>query len=357
MPFEVVASDLLETLYPDVSPEDQAVALAGRKARAVASRFGDELVLGADTLVVLDCDILGKPRDDRHAARMVRRFNGPGFLQSVRLVVDEQIVREIDMVTVHFDIEELRCRVARMPFDAMQPHRAMLGTAAIDRADPGRGEDKRWRQRQNPIPNRQPPHRKTRNLDRRRLRIDRLPSLLGQERVPGRDKRGPAVEAEEQPFAQDRTRHLQHQIGLPAKAKHELTGFDLADRRRRAIGHRHPRARHEAAENHAVAIPARLAVGAGCSIRLVRGHASAVHARIHRAWPAVLAIRISGTAAGVRFVEAAIGEIVAGRVHAGWAVATPVRETAVGAAFTVALPHVAGASADLSLAQIGRAHV
>ena len=54
------------------------VTLALRKARAVAAGVGEGVVLGADTLVVLDGEALGKPRDAADAAAMLRRLRGRG---------------------------------------------------------------------------------------------------------------------------------------------------------------------------------------------------------------------------------------------------------------------------------------
>jgi septum formation protein len=76
LPFAVVVSDAPETLDPGTAPETQAVVLAQRKARAVAASLQDGLVLGADTIVVLDADILGKPENDADAARMLRLLSG-----------------------------------------------------------------------------------------------------------------------------------------------------------------------------------------------------------------------------------------------------------------------------------------
>jgi len=52
----------------------QQAALA--KARGAASQVGEGLVIGADTLVVLEGEALGKPRDPEDAARMLRRLAG-----------------------------------------------------------------------------------------------------------------------------------------------------------------------------------------------------------------------------------------------------------------------------------------
>jgi septum formation protein len=73
--FRVVPSAIEETL--DSGPYERAVtALAARKARAVAARLHAGLVLGADTLVVVDGDALGKPEDAAAARAMLRRLRG-----------------------------------------------------------------------------------------------------------------------------------------------------------------------------------------------------------------------------------------------------------------------------------------
>ncbi len=76
LPFEVVVSDAPESIDPSLSPELQAVALARRKARAVAGERTAGLILAADTIVVLNAEVLGKPVDDEDARRMLRRLSG-----------------------------------------------------------------------------------------------------------------------------------------------------------------------------------------------------------------------------------------------------------------------------------------
>ena len=58
------------------SEREAATRLALRKARAVAAGLAEGLVLGADTLVVIDGDALGKPADPDEARRMLRRLRG-----------------------------------------------------------------------------------------------------------------------------------------------------------------------------------------------------------------------------------------------------------------------------------------
>lgn len=74
--FEVDPPAVDENFPDGLSPEQGAVALACAKADQVARRRPDDVVVGADTLVVLDGDVLGKPRDADEARRMLQRLSG-----------------------------------------------------------------------------------------------------------------------------------------------------------------------------------------------------------------------------------------------------------------------------------------
>ena len=76
IPFVVEPADIDETPLPGESPKDYAERLAREKARAVSRKRPLDLVLGADTIVVVDNAILGKPRDAGDAARMLRLLSG-----------------------------------------------------------------------------------------------------------------------------------------------------------------------------------------------------------------------------------------------------------------------------------------
>ena len=74
--FEVVPADVDETPKPSESPKAYALRVARDKAVAVSARRQEpgSVVLAADTVVVADGEILGKPRDSVDAARMLRRL-------------------------------------------------------------------------------------------------------------------------------------------------------------------------------------------------------------------------------------------------------------------------------------------
>ncbi len=75
IPFLVRPADVDESWLEGEAPTAHVERLARQKARAV-SATPDEIVLGADTVVVLDGAILGKPADEADAVRMLRRLSG-----------------------------------------------------------------------------------------------------------------------------------------------------------------------------------------------------------------------------------------------------------------------------------------
>ena len=76
IPFQVEPSGVDESPIPGLSPAELAHALALAKARDVAGRRPDAVVIGADTLVDLDGQALAKPRDPEDALRMLRLLSG-----------------------------------------------------------------------------------------------------------------------------------------------------------------------------------------------------------------------------------------------------------------------------------------
>jgi septum formation protein len=77
--YQVVAATVDETRHGDESPELYVLRLALNKARAGRAGLAatdHRLVLGADTAVVIDGEILGKPRDQEDGIAMLRRLSG-----------------------------------------------------------------------------------------------------------------------------------------------------------------------------------------------------------------------------------------------------------------------------------------
>jgi septum formation protein len=76
IPFQIDPSDIDESPIPGLSPAELVHALARAKARDVAHRRPEAVVIGADTLVDLDGWALAKPRDPDDALRMLRLLAG-----------------------------------------------------------------------------------------------------------------------------------------------------------------------------------------------------------------------------------------------------------------------------------------
>ncbi len=76
IPFEVDPAHIHEEPLPGEAPMDYAQRLARDKAAAVLTRHPDALVLGADTVVVVDDHLLEKPANPEDAARMLRLLSG-----------------------------------------------------------------------------------------------------------------------------------------------------------------------------------------------------------------------------------------------------------------------------------------
>jgi len=74
--FEKRVADIDETEFPGEKAADYVRRLAREKAVAVAKNYENALILGADTIVVIDDKIIGKPKDLDDARRMLRLLSG-----------------------------------------------------------------------------------------------------------------------------------------------------------------------------------------------------------------------------------------------------------------------------------------
>lgn len=76
LPFEVADPAVDETQWPGETPEETALRLSEAKARAVAQRFPDALIIGSDQVACLDGQIFGKPGDHQNAVRQLKTLRG-----------------------------------------------------------------------------------------------------------------------------------------------------------------------------------------------------------------------------------------------------------------------------------------
>ena len=99
IPFTVVSGDIDETPFPGEEPVAHVLRLAEGKAREVSSRAEGRFFIGADTIVLCDNEIMGKPCDNSDAVRMLRALSGLGHQVITGFaVLDRQTGRTVSRV-------------------------------------------------------------------------------------------------------------------------------------------------------------------------------------------------------------------------------------------------------------------
>ncbi len=127
VPFRILTAETGEDFEPSLSPEEIVTELALRKGNAVRENFpvetADKLVLAADTIVVLDGEVLNKPNDDAHAFEMLSKLQGRTHevFTGFALMKGKEITTNFERTAVTFSpmsAEEIRTyiRLAK-PFD------------------------------------------------------------------------------------------------------------------------------------------------------------------------------------------------------------------------------------------------
>lgn len=97
-------ADVDESVLDGELPVPHADRLARAKAGAVSEREPSSLIIGADTIVVVDGAILGKPRDERDAHRMLRLLSGREHtvVTAVAVAFEGKIASSVEEVKVTF---------------------------------------------------------------------------------------------------------------------------------------------------------------------------------------------------------------------------------------------------------------
>ncbi|MCU0634949.1 MAG: Maf family protein [Gemmatimonadaceae bacterium] len=107
IPHEVRPADIDETPWPDEAPVPHAMRLAGEKARVIAAREPDAIVIGSDTIVVIDGAILGKPADAADARAMVARLAGRTHLVHTAIAVARGAALRVEVESVEVTFRPL----------------------------------------------------------------------------------------------------------------------------------------------------------------------------------------------------------------------------------------------------------
>jgi septum formation protein len=76
LPFEIVPSDVEETFLPGETPREHVLRLSEEKARRISERYPEAWVMGADTIVIINGEVLGKPRTSAEAKDMLAKLSG-----------------------------------------------------------------------------------------------------------------------------------------------------------------------------------------------------------------------------------------------------------------------------------------
>lgn len=102
--FDIYSKVIEEHLDPDVEPARAVEKLAEEKAQAVFDECLDAIVIGADTVVCVDHEILGKPKDREDAQRMLEKLSGSTHqvIGGVALLSKEKRIVFSCVTTVHF---------------------------------------------------------------------------------------------------------------------------------------------------------------------------------------------------------------------------------------------------------------
>lgn len=78
--FKIVPSDINEDLIPLSSPRKYAENLSKEKAKKVAQKYKDAIIIGADSIVIFKGEIIGKPKSMKNAKEILRKLSGQKHL-------------------------------------------------------------------------------------------------------------------------------------------------------------------------------------------------------------------------------------------------------------------------------------
>ena len=101
---EVIPADIDETQLDGERPFEHVERLAREKGATIADRFPDSLVISADTIVVENGEVLGKPRDAAEACSMLRRLAGRTHIvfTAVATTMGGRTISAVEEVSVTF---------------------------------------------------------------------------------------------------------------------------------------------------------------------------------------------------------------------------------------------------------------
>lgn len=104
--FSIKESQIDEIIKVDESPKETVMRLAYEKALDVASKNKDSLVIGADTIVVINDQILGKPKNEEDAYNMIKLLSGK----------THYVITGFALINLNLNKEVIDCEVSQVTF-------------------------------------------------------------------------------------------------------------------------------------------------------------------------------------------------------------------------------------------------
>ncbi|WP_028561859.1 Maf family protein [Paenibacillus pinihumi] len=134
LPVQIMASNVDESTPDDWSPAQIVEQLSLRKARAVRQLMVSEkqdhqgsLIIGADTIVVLDGEVMGKPRNEEDARHMLERLQG-------KIHEVYSAIACIDLLTSREVVSHMATRVHMKPLESSRIERYVASGEPMDKA-------------------------------------------------------------------------------------------------------------------------------------------------------------------------------------------------------------------------------
>ena len=142
IPHEVRPMDIDESYLAGEHPRAHCDRLAREKAALVARDEFDAVVIGSDTIVVVDGDVLGKPRDDAHAVEMLSRLSGRSHAVMTAVAVqwrgvERSAVEEVGVTFHPMTADEIHAYIrTREPMDKAGAYGIQgFGATIVERVD------------------------------------------------------------------------------------------------------------------------------------------------------------------------------------------------------------------------------
>ncbi|AYD46717.1 Maf family protein [Arachidicoccus soli] len=104
IPFEIITEDTEESFPAELKIEDVPVFIAKKKVLAVAADYPQQIVLAADTIVAIDNEVIGKPKDKEEARETLQKLSGKTHrvITGVAIQLGEKEISFSDITEVTF---------------------------------------------------------------------------------------------------------------------------------------------------------------------------------------------------------------------------------------------------------------